>query len=1599
MAAPTYAQNLWQGDVSTDVTNPANWSAGISQYPFGDTTINAGSPNAAVWAVGGPFFPGSLWSSTTKWDLKALAIGSGAGQTGLLTVNAVSGFQNGSLFVDSGPVLAVGVAGGTGVATLNLGIAGQPGIRLDAGSSSGLGLAIGVDAGSNGTLNVLGSGKTTQSQAYGYATGGTLDMAYATHRVGAGGGTGVVNIQDGALALSNPGSPGPVPVLSVGLGGGSSGTINVLAGGKLTINPYTSQSSPVPQIGANGGVGAVNVQGSNAGGYASNAVFGSGLDVGIGAGSTGSLNLLAGGKALNYSIADLTDPGTGLPVAPPLVRLGVDGGQGNALVSGADAIWYVGAAVRPGFGPTDPITDGTQLGMLHVGVDGTGSLTIADGAVVTLGTAYIEARNNSSATWYELTAFEDGTGNLYLGETASGNGTLNIGAAAGSTPVAPGELRAAQILLGPGSATVSFNHTSSNYQFDTPLVGSGILVNLAGITYLVPATSPPAGAPTDNSAFAGVTQLRGGGLGLTYNAALGSSNVQVLGNGALIYGSGVSIGNAIAIDPAAVLEVQSAANATQAGAISGGGALSKTGAGTLALSAINPMTGEVRVNEGVLALAGAGALSDASRVVADATFDVSATAAPTSIRTLSGTGVVNLGSSGLTLSAAADTFAGVFTGSGMFAVAAGSEILTGASTGFIGSAAVQGGQLWVNGILGNDASTMQVSNGARLGGNGTLGGDVSIDAGGLLSPGAQAGTPGTLSVGGDLSLASGAILDYDFGEAGMVGGAFNDLLDVAGNLNLDGVINVTETPGGAFHAGLYRVINYAGTLNDQGLELGTVPVSGLVVETAIPGQVNLVLAPPTPAGFLEIWDGDAGPKNDGVINGGNGVWQSSAGNDNWTNVDGTVNAPFADGGFAIFAATPGQVQVDNSLGEVAVTGMQFAADGYRVSGGAITLQGPAAIVRVGDGTLDGEAYTATFDAELSGTAELVKADLGTLVLGGANSYSGGTRVFRGTLQVSSDANLGAAAGGIAFDAGILHTTASFTSARAVDVGLRGTIETDAGTTFNVDGAFSGAGELIKTGAGTLHMLQGGPLSGPTQVLQGSLMVDGNLGNSAVTVANAALLGGHGTVGATTLTPGSTVAPGNSIGTLSVNGAYVQQAGAVYALELDPASDQSDRIAVTGTGTLDSGAVLDITQLPTATPGWLAGRYGVRYTVLTTTGGLAGTYQLTGNRAVSAFASLVDVYDANNAYLQIMQTRGLTDVACSPNQHATAGGLQSAPDGNAARSAVLGLPDDAAACDAFGQLSGELYATARTVFLEDSRFLREAVGARLRADDGIGGSNVVESGQGLWGHAFGSWGNFRANRNVSELDRDIGGFFVGFDGSPGAQWRLGVLGGYSQSSFDVDALRSSGSSDDLHLGAYAGVEGERLRAQFGAAYTWHDVSTSRNVAFAGYSDRLEADFDASTFQLFGELGHRWQGGTLELEPFLGAAYVRVDVDGFSESGGAAALSAASDNMHVTYSTLGLRAATALRAGDDRWQWRMMAAWRHAFGTVEPTAWLQFDGGQPYSVVGVPIDRDVLALEFGLEGKLSGNADVGLLYSGQMGNDSEDHGAKAYVAWRF
>ncbi len=112
-------------------------------------------------------------------------------------------------------------------------------------------------------------------------------------------------------------------------------------------------------------------------------------------------------------------------------------------------------------------------------------------------------------------------------------------------------------------------------------------------------------------------------------------------------------------------------------------------------------------------------------------------------------------------------------------------------------------------------------------------------------------------------------------------------------------------------------------------------------------------------------------------------------------------------------------------------------------------------------------------------------------------------------------------------------------------------------------------------------------------------MNGALAHSVVTVLPGAELGGSGTLGGISALAGGTVAPGNSIGTLTAAGHVAFAPGSTYRVEAG-AAGQADRIAATGSATL-SGGTVQVRAAP--------GAYNPRttYTILSAAGGVSGRF--------------------------------------------------------------------------------------------------------------------------------------------------------------------------------------------------------------------------------------------------------------------------------------------------------------------------------------------------------------------------------------------------------
>ena len=1045
-----------------------------------------------------------------------------------------------------------------------------------------------------------------------------------------------------------------------------------------------------------------------------------------------------------------------------------------------------------------------------------------------------------------------------------------------------------------------------------------------------------------------------------------------------------------------------------------GGSLVKTGAGTLTLTGANIYTGLTTVDGGTMSIGNGGTTG---AIVGDAAVGAGGTLAFDRSDSLG--------------------YSGALSGAGVFIKHGGGILtLTGDSAAFAGDTAVAAGTLRVDGTLGG---RLDVRSGGTLAGAGAVGGAVTVASGGTL-----AGVQGETLALGALELNSGATIAVALGAPGDVA-----LFDVAGDLTLDGTLDIADA--GGFGAGVYRLIDYGGILDDQGLVIGAMPggvaPSDLIVQTAAAKQVNLVSLSGVD---LLFWDGgDPALHNNNSVDGGAGVWDASS--VNWTHANGTGNGPMRpQPGFAVFQAAPGAVTVDDADGVVSAAGMQFAADGYRLEGDAIELAGAdgRSVIRVGDGTATGAGYTATIASNLTGTSDLVKNDLGTLILTGNNSYQGDTLVLAGALVGDVTAIKGdiANAGTVIFDqtanarfdgaiaglgggkgvvvkrgsgvltlagtsaldwsideGGLFSAGDRFTGNAALGAGASLTFEQAENASYS--GVISGEGRFAKEGAAALR-LTGDSLAfdGQTEIRAGALQVEGALGGT-LHVLNGARLGGNGTVGTTLVASGATIAPGNSIGTLTVAGDITFAAGSIYAVEVDPTGAGSDLIAASGKAFLQGGSVVHIgadgTYDPTAT-----------YTILTAVGGIQGTFD-----AVSSDFAFLDATLGYGAYAVTVTLQrndiSFAEIGKTRNQIATAGGLESLGFGMPIYDAVVQLDEDMARV-AFDRLSGEIHGSAKTALVEDSRFVREAATARVRAAFETVASSAapvvayqeggpapaaagVQSFAG-WGHAFGAWADMDSDGNAAGLDRSEGGFFMGVDGLF-ADWRIGLLGGYSRSTFDADGRASSGKSSNYHLGIYGGTQRGVLGVRLGATYTFHDIRTDRAIAFTGFTDGASASYGAATGQAFAEAGYRIDAGATSFEPFAGFAYVNQESSVFVEDGGAAALTGESGTTETGLTTLGVRAASVFSIGEVKVQARGSVGWRHAFGDVLPLSIHRFAGSETFTVAGLPIDDDAALIEAGLDLGIGGSATIGASYSGQIANESRQHGFKADFSIRF
>lgn len=692
------------------------------------------------------------------------------------------------------------------------------------------------------------------------------------------------------------------------------------------------------------------------------------------------------------------------------------------------------------------------------------SFTITSGSNVSLGAVVL----GSSASRYPGIAFNIGNGGV-------------LADAMFASSIFGWDLSNGEPTIG-----VTFNHSNANYAFSTLLTGTFfsnsqplLLSGSGGIRQ----NGPGKTTLTGSNSFVGNVTVSTGTLAMGHATALGSTSNRLFVNGGTfdLQGYGLSIGGLTGSSSgvitsstagAVTLNVNEASAATYSGRIEDGGgtvAVTKSGAGVLALGGTNTFSGGVTVSAGGLTFLtlNANPPTGTAAFAAGTTLGLGVSSSPGYFtgadvdNALAGVLTGNLANVSLNATSAV----GVDTSAGDYSYA----VSLGGSRGLV----KLGANTFTLSTSGSYANPLSVTAGTlAVSGSSQTSGSITVESGGVLSvtgtmtasarPTLKGG--GSITVGTGGSLTSPAFANVATGTLAVSGGLFTKATgnDFGTNLNPVAVnlssgtlqvngnntsTNFTMTGGsynstagteqfqpGTITGGVYSsagsgdlrgsltiggtaTVSFGGNVGVQGSNGQTLTVSGGVV--AVTGAINVGTGMNAANASYFNQSGGSATASSVVIgassaNGANTV--------RYTLSSGTMNAGrivlsatnFATTGSNTLRVTGGVLNTGTGgivhgggggTQIIELAGGVIGASGDWSSGLPMALQGAGPTFRADDGAVTPTPRTITLSGVLSGTGGFTQSGLGVVTLSAINTYSGTTQILGGRLQVDPTGGL------------------------------------------------------------------------------------------------------------------------------------------------------------------------------------------------------------------------------------------------------------------------------------------------------------------------------------------------------------------------------------------------------------------------------------------------------------------------------------------------------------------------------------------------------------------------------------------------------------------
>ncbi|WP_440647101.1 autotransporter-associated beta strand repeat-containing protein [Candidatus Pelagibacter sp. HIMB1521] len=546
--------------------------------------------------------------------------------------------------------------------------------------------------------------------------------------------------------------------------------------------------------------------------------------------------------------------------------------------------------------------------------------------------------------------------------------------------------------------------------------------------------------------------------------------------------------------------------------------LIKSGSGTLTLTGSNGYDGTTTISAGTLTVTGTLDNNTAVAVSSGAIYDVDSS---DTIASVSGAGNIEIASSQtLTAGDSNDkTLSGVISGSGGLTKAgSGTQTLSGANT-YSGATTINAGTLSVTGSL-SDSTGVTIASGAIY----------DVDASDTV---ASIGGAGNIEIAGSQTLTFGDGNNKTL--SGVISGSGGLTKAGSGTQTLSG--NNTFSGLTTIDAGTLTV---SGTLSDS---TAVTVASGATYDV----DASDTIASVSGAGNIEIASSQiltAGDSNDktlsGVISGSGGLTKAGSSTYTLSGTNTYTGNTNINSGTLIVSGT-----LSDSTSVSVASGAVYDVD---ASDTVASIEGAGNIEIASSQVLTaGDTNNKTVSGVISGSGGLTKAGSGTLTLSGTNTYSGNTTISAGTIDISGQLNSGSYAGNISNS---------------------GTLTFSSSNNQTLSGTLSGSGDLNKSGSGDLTLTGTNTFTGDTTLTAGTLYV-GTASDGSNTIiprdisVEGGTLSGGGVIGrnVTFSSTAGTLAPGNSIGTLTITGNLTLSADDTTNIEFN--STTADKIVING----------------------------------------------------------------------------------------------------------------------------------------------------------------------------------------------------------------------------------------------------------------------------------------------------------------------------------------------------------------------------------------------------------------------------------------------------